>query len=382
MLSLKEYQSQTLTQLSEDQQNLDNTKHLLSPQPIVNRYNKFNCNIQNLPLKSPNENFFKSESPNKNSQPKLEKLQYPLQKSQGKLSNRNLRMKKKNKLQKSQSHVEHVYIYQIINKIRRRSGYEPLSDKQVRMAFLYPITYVAFHLQQKESKRNEMRKKTIFKRMSSILIKHSNNLKSQTIIGALQQKVIDETPSKLVVKPSNTIQNQFQKSIKCLKESEELFYNIENSEKVLSQKEAQRNSSPKINKNQKSLQRFLDYQKVVLDISKKQRKTFISIQNYVNERSKCNQTKSIGLIESQIHFQYQNLKSLTETDTSSPIKLQTIKTQRKYYHIKSLSNLQGIKEVSKYRLNNFNIQQSAQIFKNVYILSSNKSKQISDKLST
>ncbi|CAD8165807.1 unnamed protein product [Paramecium octaurelia] len=390
MLSLKEYQRRTPNQLSEDQYKMDTLKYLLSSQPSVNRQKNLNCTIQNLPLKSPYQNYVKSQSSNKHSKLTPEKLLQPIQKSyiiQGNLSNRNLRMKKINKLHKSQSQIEHVYFPQIINKIRRKSGQEPLSDKQVRLASLYPNTYVAFHLQQKESKRNEMRKKTIFKRMSSILIKHSNNLKSQTLIGTLQQNIIDEIPSKLVEKPQNNSQKHVQKSIKCLRESQELFCNMEYSEKLLSQDELQKNSqslttSPKINKNQKSLKRFLDSQKVVLDICKKHRKTFSSIQNYVNERSKSNQAKSKGLIQSQIHFQYQNLQSLTETDTSSPIKLKTTKSWRKHNHIKSLSNLQEIREISTYRLNNYIIQQSAQKFKNVYISSSSKSKQIQDKMST
>ncbi|CAD8068383.1 unnamed protein product [Paramecium primaurelia] len=355
----------------------------------MSKLEKFNFNIQNQVLKSPNDNQFKSSFSSQHSKLTPENFQFPKQKSYivyGKFSNRILRIKKQNKLHKSQSQIDAVQFPNFINKIRRSSGCEILSDKQVRFAFLYPITNVAFHLLQKEIKRNEIRKKTIFKRMSSILIKHSNNLKSQTIIDPTQQETIDQSPSKFGEKQSSFIPKQFQKSFGCLKESQELFYNIKNSEKLqLYQDKFKRFSqslttSPKLNKNQKSKNKFLDSQKVVLDISRKQRKTFISIQNYVNERSLSNQTKSVGLIQKQIHFQYQNLLSLTETDSSSPIKLKTTYTSRNFNHIKSLSNLPDIREISTQRLNNNRIQKIAEKVKNVYILSPSKSKQIQDKI--
>ncbi|CAD8181068.1 unnamed protein product [Paramecium octaurelia] len=391
MLSSKEYQRFTQTQLSEDQQNLDTSAYLESPLCSNNRQKRFTFTIENSVLKSQIDNQPKSQSQNKYSLPAHENIQLPFKKSyilQGALSNRILRMKQKNKLQKSQSQIQAMKFPQFNNKIRRRSGCELLSDKQVRLATLYPITYIAFHQQQKETKRNELRKKTIFKRMSSILIKHSNNLKSQTNLGISQQKIIDEIPTNLDEKSSHNILNQFQKQIGCLKESQDLLQNMENSEKLLLlQEELKRysqslNNSPVIKRNSKkqSTEKFFDSQKVVLDISKKQRKTFTSVQNYISERSQSNQTKSVGVIQKQIQFKYQNLQSLTETDTSSPVKIKTTQTARHFTHIKSLSNLPDIREVQTQRLNSNRIQRIAEKVKNVYIFSPSKNKQFLDKI--
>ncbi|CAK85888.1 unnamed protein product (macronuclear) [Paramecium tetraurelia] len=391
MLSQKEYQRFTQTQLSEDQQNLDTSAYFESPLCSNNRQKRFTFTIENSVLKSQIDNQPKSQSQNKYSLPTHGNIQLPLKKSyilQGALSNRILRMKQKNKLQKSQSQIQAMQFPKFNNKIRRRSGCELLSDKQVRLATLYPITYIAFHQQQKETKRNEMRKKTIFKRMSSILIKHSNNLKSQSNLGISQQKIMDEIHTKLDEKSSHIILNQFQKQIGCLKESQDLLENMENSEKLLLlQEELKRysqslNNSPIIKRNSKkqSNERFFDSQKVVLDISKKQRKTFTSVQNYISERSQSNQTKSVGVIQKQIHFKYQNLQSLTETDTSSPVKIKTTQTARHFTHIKSLSNLPDIKEVQTQRINSNRIQKIAEKVKNVYIFSPSKNKQFLDKI--
>ncbi|CAD8084484.1 unnamed protein product [Paramecium primaurelia] len=391
MLSSKEYQRFTQTQLSEDQSNLDTSVYLESPLCTINRQKRFTFTIENSVMRSQNDNQLKSQSQNKYSIPTHENIQFPLKKSyilQGALSNRILKIKYKNKLQKSQSQIQTIQFPKINNKIRRRSGCELLSDKQVRLAYLYPITYVAYHQQQKETKRNEMRKKTIFKRMSSILIKHSNNLKSQTNLGVSQQKITDEIPTKLDEKSSNIILKQFQQQIGCFKEQQDLLQNMENSQKLLLlQEELKRysqslNNSPIIKRNSKkqSTERFFDSQKVVLDITKKQRKTFTSVQNYISERQQSNQTKSVGVINKQIHFQYQNLQSLTETDSSSPIKIKSTQTARHFTHIKSLSNLPDIREASTQRLNSNRIQKIAEKVKNIYIFSPSKNKLFLDKI--
>ncbi|CAD8098553.1 unnamed protein product [Paramecium sonneborni] len=389
MLSSKEYQRFTQTQLPEDQSNFDTSINIESPQCNIHQQKRFNFTIQNPTLRTQNQIQLKSQSSYQQLKYNHENIQSQLTKSyiiQGTLLNNKLRMKNTNKLHKSQSHIENLQFPNTFNKIRRRSACEFLSDKQVRFDTLYPTTYVAFHQQQKQTKKNEMRKKTIFKRMSSILIKHSNNIKSQTNNGLSLSKNQDEIQTKFDEKSSNIILKQFQQQIGCLKETQELFLNMENSQKLLLLQEELKkysqslNNSPTIKRNSKKQQteRFFDSQKVVLDITKKQRKTFTSIQNYVNQHSQTNQIKSIGIIKKQIHFQYQNLQSLTETDVSSPNKI--IQTARNFTHIKSLSNLPDIREASTQRLNNNRVQKIAEKVKNVYILNMNKPKQFLDKI--
>ncbi|CAD8099168.1 unnamed protein product [Paramecium sonneborni] len=229
MLSSIEYQRFTQTQLSEDQSNFDTTK-LIHRVLEMSKLEKFTCTIQNLRLNTQNQLQLNSLYSNKHFKLNHEYIQFPLLKSQiisRTLSNHKLIMKQTNKLHKSHSQIEALQFPSKFTKIRRKSGCEILSDKQVRLATLYPNTYIAFHQLQKQNKRNEMRKKTIFKRMSSILIKHSNNIKSQTSNRLSQQIIQDEIPTKLDEQSSKIILKQFQQQIGCFKEIQDLFSNME-----------------------------------------------------------------------------------------------------------------------------------------------------------
>ncbi|CAD8086673.1 unnamed protein product [Paramecium sonneborni] len=303
--------------------------------------------------------------------------------------NRVLRMKQQyNKQHKSKSLIDAVNFIQGIAKIRRRSEYDRGSEKQVRLSTLYPTTNVAQHLQKKAFRQNEMRKKSIFKRMSSILIKHSNNIKTQSILGVSQLQKLDESPTKQEERSPTYIIKQFELQLGQMKESQELFVNIQNSEKYIQFQEELKRYSQSLN-NSPFSKRILkkpqneynsEQPKVVLNLSKKQRKTFTSIQNYVNERQQSIQANSIAKMINQVQFQFQQLQSLTETDSSSPIKLKNAITNKKLNHIKSLSNLPDIKETLTQRsINNRNLKTSEKV-KNVYIFSPLKKKALFEKL--
>ncbi|CAK76928.1 unnamed protein product (macronuclear) [Paramecium tetraurelia] len=63
----------------------------------------------------------------------------------------------------------------------------------------------------KSLKKNEMRKKSIFKRMSSILIKYSKNIKTQSNLGASQLKY-----SANLLQSMKRISNHYQKVIRVI----------------------------------------------------------------------------------------------------------------------------------------------------------------------
>ncbi|CAD8131521.1 unnamed protein product [Paramecium pentaurelia] len=294
-----------------------------------------------------------------------------------------LRMKQQcNRLHKSKSQIEAANVIQDIIRIRRRSEYERASDKLVRLSTLYPTTFVAQHLQQKALRKNEMRKKSIFKRMSSILIKHSNNIKTQSSLGASQLQKLDESPIKLEEKSPTIIIRQFELQLGQMRESQELLCNMQNSEKYIQfQEELKRysqslNNSPVAKRTLKKQQteQNSDQPKVVLNLSKKQRKTFTSIQNYVNERQQSIQANQISKMMDQVQLQYHQLQSLTETDSSSPIKLKTAFTTRNINHIKSLSNLPDIRETATQRSITNRNQKLVEKVKNIYIFSPQKKK--------
>ncbi|CAD8091957.1 unnamed protein product [Paramecium sonneborni] len=300
-----------------------------------------------------------------------------------KIPYRVLRMKQySNKYQKSKSQIQAAHFVYGTGKIRRRSEQDRGSEKQVRLSTLYPNTYVAQHFQQKALRKNEMRKKSIFKRMSSILIKHSNNIKTQSSLGISQLQKLDESPTKLEERSPLFIIKQFEQQLGQMRESQELFVNIQNSEKYIQFQEELKRYSSSVN-NSPFGKRILkkqqnDYNieqpKVVLNLSKKHRKTFTSIQNYVNERQQSIQTNSIAKMINQVQLQYQQLQSLTETDSSSPIKLKNAFTNNNLNHIKSWSILPDIKEtVTQRSITNRNLKTLEKV-KNVYIFSPKKNK--------
>ncbi|CAD8166950.1 unnamed protein product [Paramecium octaurelia] len=386
MLSQKQNRRFVPNQLSDNYQIIDRRNEVESPLCKHQTKIKQSCNFENSDTLCSIENLKFIQICNKQGRVFEENLFSPQRTS---LLNtrtpyqRVLRMKQFcNKLHKSKSQLESANVIQGVFKIRRRSEYERASDKLVRLSTLYPTTFVAQHLQQKALRKNEMRKKSIFKRMSSILIKHSNNIKTQSNLGASQLQKLDESPLKQEERSPTNIIRQFELQIGQMRESQELVYNMQNSEKYIQfQEELKRysqslNNSPVAKRTQKKQQTDTnqDQPKVVLNLSKNQRKTFTSIQNYVNERQQSIQANKISKMIDQVQLQYQQLQSLTETDSSSPIKLKTPFTTRNLNHIKSLSNLPDIKETATQRSITNRNQKLVEKVKNVYIFSPQKKK--------
>ncbi|CAD8111130.1 unnamed protein product [Paramecium primaurelia] len=229
---------------------------------------------------------------------------------------------------------------------RRKSGIEPLSEKQMHLNCLYPKTCV----QQQQILLNEIlktkeRKKTLFKRMSSILIKHQTTLRN--------------------IGNQNSINNQRNSEIQLLmlQQSQQPI-----DEPVLEVKK------PKIR------QSIIESEqpKVVLNISRKSKKPFASILSYVNEKTeKTLQQKE--LTNSNPFLSYMSCQSLTEMNGQ----LHSNSPQRKQISPKLACPLPEIKLVSSARnYNNANdINFLKQKFKNnIYYANSQRKKRIETKV--
>ncbi|CAK57789.1 unnamed protein product (macronuclear) [Paramecium tetraurelia] len=201
---------------------------------------------------------------------------------------------------------------------RRKSGIEPLSEKQMHLDCLYPKTQVSQQqILLNEIQKTKERKKTIFKRMSSILIKHQTTLRT--------------------IGNQNSTNNQRNSELQLfmLQESQQPI-----DEPVLLQ-------SQEVKKT-KLRQLVIDSElpKVVLNISRKCKKPFASIQSYVNQKTEKHQSqKDLG--SSNPFLSYTSCQSLTEMNTqfhsNSP------QTQRKLVSLKAACPLPEIKLISSAR---------------------------------
>ncbi|CAD8207492.1 unnamed protein product [Paramecium octaurelia] len=180
---------------------------------------------------------------------------------------------------------------------RRKSGFEPLSEKQMHLNCLYPKTCV----QQQQILLNEIqktkeRKKTLFKRMSSILIKHQTTLRN--------------------IGNQNSINNQRNSEIQLLM--------LQQSQQPIEEPVLLQQQEVKKTKIRQSVIEP-EQPKVVLNISRKSKKPFASIQSYVNEKTeKTLQTKE--LTNSNPFLSYMSCQSLTEMNgqlhSNSPLRKQ------------------------------------------------------------
>ncbi|CAD8107520.1 unnamed protein product [Paramecium sonneborni] len=196
---------------------------------------------------------------------------------------------------------------------RRKSGIEQLSQKQLNLDCQYPKTIVQ---QQEVIQRTKERKRTLFKRMSSILIKHQNtirnisNLENHRNIEKQQQQMNDE---------SNVIQ--------CQEVKKQKF----RSSVIESQKP-----------------------RVVLNITRKSRKAFASIQSYISEKTTIvtkeqtmNQNNSIN--QTNPFMSYKCFQSLT--DLNEQIQNNSQLNQGRFEQIKPTYPLPDIKLISSARNN-------------------------------
>ncbi|CAD8206403.1 unnamed protein product [Paramecium pentaurelia] len=235
---------------------------------------------------------------------------------------------------------------------RRKSGIEPLSEKQMHLDCLYPKTCV----QQQQILLNEIqktkeRKKTIFKRMSSILIKHQTTLRN--------------------IGNQNSINNQRNSEIQLLmlQQSQQPIDELA----LLQSQEVKKTKIP-----QSIIEPEL--QKVVLNVSRKCKKPFASIQSYVNQKTEKHQSqKELG--NSNPFLSYMSCQSLTEMN--SQLQSNSPQTQRKLISLKLACPLPEIKLISSARnygnTNDINFQK--QKFKNnIYQGDSQRKKRIETKV--
>ncbi|CAK57620.1 unnamed protein product (macronuclear) [Paramecium tetraurelia] len=163
---------------------------------------------------------------------------------------------------------------------RRKSGTEQLSQKQLHIDCQYPKTIV----QQQEVISNELqrtkeRKRTIFKRMSSILIKHQTTIRNISNQGNEKNSEIQ-----LLILQSQQQGNDEQ--------------NVTQSQEV--KKHKLRSSVVESEK-----------PKVVLNMSRKSKKAFASIQSYISEKA-LTQTTAQTINQTNPFISYVCCQSLTE----------------------------------------------------------------------
>ncbi|CAD8096715.1 unnamed protein product [Paramecium primaurelia] len=164
---------------------------------------------------------------------------------------------------------------------RRKSGTEQLSQKQLHIDCQYPNTII----QQQEVISNELqrtkeRKRTLFKRMSSILIKHQTTIRNISNKGNQRNSEIQ-----LLMLQSQQQQGNDEHNIT---QSQEIKKNKFRSSVIESEKP-----------------------KVVLNISRKSKKAFTTIQSYISEKTQT-QTTTQTINQTNPFISYVCCQSLTE----------------------------------------------------------------------
>ncbi|CAK94642.1 unnamed protein product (macronuclear) [Paramecium tetraurelia] len=169
---------------------------------------------------------------------------------------------------------------------RRKSGSEQLSQKQLHLDYQYPKTIVKHQeVVTNELQRTKERKRTVLKRMSSILLKHQTTIRN-----------------------INNQGNQKDSEVQLL----------------ILQQQQQGNDEPNVPQSQEvkkqKLRSFVlepEQSKVVLDVSRKSKKPFASIQTYINEKATMQakeQTMNPNNIVNQTNpfMSFAGFQSLTE----------------------------------------------------------------------
>ncbi|CAD8175601.1 unnamed protein product [Paramecium pentaurelia] len=164
---------------------------------------------------------------------------------------------------------------------RRKSGTEQLSQKQLHIDCQYPNTII----QQQEVISNEIqrtkeRKRTLFKRMSSILIKHQTTIRNISVQGNQRNSEIQLLMLQQQQQQGNDEHN--------ITQSQEIKKNKFRSSVIESEKP-----------------------KVVLNISRKSKKAFASIQSYISEKA-LTQTTTQTINQTNPFINYVCCQSLTE----------------------------------------------------------------------
>ncbi|CAD8118099.1 unnamed protein product [Paramecium sonneborni] len=231
---------------------------------------------------------------------------------------------------------------------RRKSGIEQLSEKQMHLNCLYPKTTV----QQQQILLNEIqktkeRKKTLFKRMSSILIKHQTTLRN--------------------IGNQNNINNQRNSEIQLLM--------LQQSQQPVDEPVFLQSQEVKKSKIRQSVIESAQ-PKVVLNVSRKSKKAFASIQSYVQEKTERTQQSNNNPFQS--YMSYQSLTEMNgQLQSTSP------QTQRKQISLKLACPLPELKLVSSARnySNANDINFLKQKFKNnIYYGNSQRKKRIETKI--
>ncbi|CAD8108011.1 unnamed protein product [Paramecium sonneborni] len=226
---------------------------------------------------------------------------------------------------------------------RRKSGIEQLSQKQLHLDCKYPRTIVQQQeLISNEQQRTKERKRTLFKRMSSILIKH------QTTIRNISHQ-----------------ENQRNSEIQLLMIQQQQQGN-EETNIVQSQEVKKKKFRSSVIESEKP--------KVVLNVSRKSKKAFASIQSYISEKTTIqtkeqtmNQNNSVN--QTNPFMSYMCFQSLT--DLNGQIQNNSQLTSGRFQVIKPTYPLPDIKQISSARNNSSMLDTNFLKLKKSYINTGN-----------